>query len=70
MTQRPEINPELERSSSRGISDCDGVDESDDGFSSECDMKDMVGSWAKSASSRQAKRSISGGVVGLVTEQR
>ena len=55
MMQRPEINPELERSSSRGKSDCDGVDESVDVISSESGMKDVVGSWVKSAPSRQAK---------------
>lgn len=42
MTQNPETNPEPERSSSRGISDCDGVDEDEDGISSENEVKDMT----------------------------
>ena len=69
MTQNIERPPEPERSSSIGMSDSNGSDDAVAVGSVKNGSKDTVGSRAKSALSRQAKRSISDGVVRFVAKR-
>lgn len=70
MTQNDEKLPEPERSSFTGKSGCDGgnavvvVSRVRNGSTA------VVGSWAMSALSRKAKKSISGGIEGFLTKKK